>query len=274
MNHPPYRFLTYFLTLVVIVLAVTLFFLNRELRDLRSRTVEEKPVEIPPTEAPPKVGVIALIIDDFGYRNDEVSDGFINLDADLTFAIIPGHRYSRLFAEKAASAGKEVIVHMPMESRTPTHGEEEFVLLTSMTSAEIERRVESAFSQLPQTVGMNNHQGSRATEDKRVMHVVASTLKREGKYFVDSRTTRNTVAEETMRVVGVPVARRNVFLDNEFDSALINEQLDQLISIVRKRGMAIGIGHAKPTTLQVLKDRIPELKKAGFRFEFVSAVVN
>ena len=117
-------------------------------------------------------GRIAIIIDDFGYRNDFVTDGFLALDANLTYAVIPGHEHSYFFSEKAKTAGFEVIVHMPMENTGKTHGEEEFVLKTDMDVGIIERRVRSAFNQIPVAVGMNNHQGSKASADQRVLSLI------------------------------------------------------------------------------------------------------
>ena len=255
------------LTAVLLILAVRLLLLHRELQEIKKEFAPKDVEEI--VEEKSIAGELTIIIDDFGYRNDEVSDGFLSLGANLTFAVIPGHKYSRLFAKKAFENGYEVIVHMPME---PAPGEEEFVLTANMTSHEIEVRMEKALDHLPQAVGMNNHQGSKVTESKRVMDVVGSVLKKYKKYFVDSRTTPESIAGSMMISLGVHTANRDVFLDNEADPYLINKQLDQLISTVQHKGSAIGVGHARPMTLQVLQKRIPELKKAGFQFKFVSSL--
>ena len=257
------------LTAVLLILAVRLLLLHRELQEMKKEFSSEDVEEI--LEEKSIAGELNIIIDDFGYRNDEVSDGFLSLGANLTFAVIPGHKYSRSFAKKAFERGYEVIVHMPMESHVSSSGEEVFVLNTDMTSSEIESRMENVISHLPQAVGMNNHQGSKATENKRVMNVVGSVLKKYEKYFIDSRTTPESIAESMMMSLGVHTANRDVFLDNEADQSLINKQLDQLISTAQHKGSAIGVGHARPMTLQVLQKRIPELKKAGFQFKFVSS---
>ena len=215
-----------------------------------------------------------VIIDDFGYRNDSVSDGFLNLNVPITCAIIPGHSQSRKFAEKASAVGKEVIIHMPMESNINTKGEEEYKIRTGMTSEEIEWRIREVLKDIPEAVGMNNHQGSRATADGKVMSVVASVLKRNDKYFIDSRTTGTTVAEKIMREIGVPTARRHVFLDNDDSIDKIAEQLNELVTLSRTQGVAIAIGHAKSNTLKVLKDAIPQLVNDGYEFEFASQVVD
>ena len=257
------------LTAVLLILAVRLLLLHRELQEMKKEFSSEDVEEI--LEEKSIAGELTIIIDDFGYRNDEVSDGFLSLGANLTFAVIPGHKYSRSFAKKAFERGYEIIIHMPMESHVSSSGEEVFVLNTDMTSSEIESRMENVITHLPQAVGMNNHQGSKATENKRVMNVVGSVLKKYGKYFVDSRTTPESIAESMMMSLGVHTTNRDVFLDNEADSYLINKQLDQLISTAQHKGSAIGVGHARPMTLQVLQKRIPELKKAGFQFKFVSS---
>ena len=147
------------------------------------------------------------------------------MDADLTFAVIPGHQNSKVFAAKAEQNGYEVIVHMPMESTNETRGEKEYMLTTSMTSNEIESKVEQVISEFPEAVGMNNHQGSKATSDKRIMNIISNVLKRNGKYFIDSRTTSATVAENTMRSRGVPTIRRHVFLDNENEQNKKRQQI-------------------------------------------------
>jgi hypothetical protein len=245
---------------------------------LKSKTDEPVPtrrtVTIPKIEIEEDIrGNIVIIIDDFGYRDDNVSEGFLSLDADITFAIIPGHQNSKVFAAKADQNGYEVIVHMPMESTNETRGEKEYKLTTSMTSDEIESKVEEVISEFPEAVGMNNHQGSKATSDKRIMNIVGNVLKRHGKYFIDSRTSSETVAETTMRSRGVPTIRRHVFLDNENQKNKIREQLYKLADKAELKGLAVGIGHAKTNTLKVLKQEIPRLKEHGFKFQFASFAV-
>ncbi|MBC8216117.1 MAG: divergent polysaccharide deacetylase family protein [Candidatus Marinimicrobia bacterium] len=240
------------------------------------------PKEVPPatpdeslSDTSPKVrGIIAIVIDDFGYRNDVVSEGFLDLDARLTYAVIPGHENSQSFAKNAQNVGYEVIIHMPMESHVASKGEAEYRLMTEMTSAEIEEVTERAFSHLPQAIGMNNHQGSKATEDPRVMRVVSDVLLRHQSYFVDSRTTSNTIAQRVMDKAMVPNIRRHVFLDNDFDPGLIYKQLNELALLAEEQGMAVGIGHVKKETLHVLKEEIPKMKEQGFQFRFVSEIIN
>jgi len=285
LKNPDYRSpLIYLLTLFVVVLLIVLKRQQDHLDKLEDEIafdmeeiVDEPPIEVekvPPEPLPPLRGIIGLIIDDFGYRNDDVSKGFLDIPAKLTFAVIPGHEHSRSFSKNAVSAGYEVIVHMPMENIGKTFGEEEFVLMNYFQDNELVRRVKEALGHIPEANGLNNHQGSRATETPRLMRLLAGVLKDENKFFIDSRTTMNTLAEETMRQFDVPTNRRNIFLDNELDEEKIYAQLIQLTDVAERKGIAIGIGHVKPQTLAVLKKHIPELQQKGFKFEFVSKLVN
>lgn len=263
------------LAYILIINAIALIFFWIYLFNVKERPEDITPIREEPTSETAKDirGTIAIIIDDFGYRNDAISDGFLALDANLTFAVLPGHEHSRSFSRKAAEAGFEIMIHMPMESHIFSRGETEFRLNTDMTSREIEERVEKAFSQLPEAVGLNNHQGSKATEYQRLMHVVADVLKRHRAYFVDSRTSAETVAESMMEKADVKYIERHVFLDNDFDPELIYKQLNELVRLAESSEFAIGIGHVKRETLQVLREEIPKLKAQGFRFVFISEIL-
>ena len=278
----------YVLTLFVIVLLIVLKKQQDHLKELEdevvietekstvvSDTLKQESLDKSPdvTAQVPMRGVIGLIIDDFGYRNDHVSNGFLNLSGKLTYAIIPGHEYSQMFSKKAYDAGYEIIVHMPMENIGKTYGEEEYALMSYFQDDEIKDRINSAFDQLPESIGLNNHQGSRGTADSRVMTLLAGVIKEKKKFFIDSRTTSNSLAETTMRKYNVQTNKRDIFLDNELDEEIINTQLLKLAELSEEKGIAIGIGHVKPQTLSVLEREIPVLQKKGFRFEFVSRLV-
>jgi len=273
--------LNYILLAVVVFLLVMLKRMDDRITALENQPTKtdvvksEKPHTLSPILTPPKIkGTIGIIIDDFGYRNDEVTQGFLDLNANLTYAIIPGHEHSTSFGKKAVMDGFEVIVHMPLENLSNLGGEDEFVLTTTMDSESIQSRVNTALDQIPTAIGMNNHQGSKASADQHVMSNIARVMKKRNLFFVDSRTTVETVAESTMEVYGVPTARRNVFLDNDDDLEKIETQLNELAMKAEKWGAAIGIGHVKPKTLTILEKQIPELQKKGFKFEFVSKMLH
>ena len=261
--------LIYFLTVLVLILLIVIRQMagsSKEPLEIGKEIIKQPISELENIE--PR-GIIGLIIDDFGYRNDEISNGFLLLDAKLTCAIIPGHAHSRSFGRKAVENGHEVIVHMPMENLGKNKGEKEFVLKTGMDPDSVTFRVNKAFDEIPEAIGLNNHQGSKATSDSLLMNHLGSVLKKRNKFFIDSRTTSETVAEKTISSLNVSTTRRNIFLDNELDSAKITKQFMSLVNIAERDGSAIGIGHIKVETLDVLREQIPLIKEQGFKFEFV-----
>tara|TARA_Y100000588_G_scaffold219264_1_gene233186 strand:- start:618 stop:1469 length:852 start_codon:yes stop_codon:yes gene_type:complete len=269
------------LSLVIAILLISNYSALRKLDMVTRITVEDIETIEEPVFTQPATDIIqdatkaiVLVIDDFGYRNDSVSDRFLNLPVPITCAVLPGHSQSASIAKKAIKSGKEVIIHMPMESSVSMTGEDEFKLKVGMTSEEIEWRLNEALKEIPEAVGINNHQGSKATTNGKVMGVVASVLKNKNKFFLDSRTSSKTVGEKTMRSVGVLTARRHIFLDNDLNIDNISKQLDKLVALSQKKGMAIGIGHVKANTLKVLEREIPILLERGFEFKFVSQVVD
>jgi len=222
-------------------------------------------------------GRIAIIIDDFGYSRNQVSAGFMALNENLTFSIIPGHRYSQILADEAVQSGHEVIIHMPMEPENYNgRDEEETILLYGMEEADILARMRRAFQEIPQAVGMNNHEGSLATLDTVLLNIMATELNSRRMYFVDSYTTPRTRALEIMQDRGVPSMGRDVFIDNEDDPDYIRQQLTELASIAERRGVAIGIGHMGTShlnTLEVLIEELPRLKERGFEFVYISELI-
>ena len=269
------------LSLVIAILLISNYSALRKLDMVTRITVEDIETIEEPVFTQPVTDIIqdatkaiVLVIDDFGYRNDSVSDRFLNLPVPITCAVLPGHSQSASIAKKAIKSGKEVIIHMPMESSVSMTGEDEFKLKVGMTSEEIEWRLNEALKEIPEAIGINNHQGSKATTNGKVMGVVASVLKNKNKFFLDSRTSSKTVGEKTMRSVGVLTARRHIFLDNDLNIDNISKQLDKLVVLSQKKGMAIGIGHVKANTLKVLEREIPILLERGFEFKFVSQVVD
>jgi len=219
-------------------------------------------------------GTICLIIDDFGYAHNETIDGYFSMEKDFTVAIIPGHLYSQSLGKIADSLGFETIIHMPMEPYNyDSLSEKGFILSESLNASEVEERIDLAFLEIPTAVGMNNHQGSKATASLQLMKNVARSLKKRDKFFLDSFTNPESRGFITMRRFGVKTELRQVFLDHVEDSIHIYNQLDSLVQLSHFMDVAIGIGHVKPITLEILKKEIPRLKSEGYQFVNLSKIV-
>ena len=215
---------------------------------------------------------IALIVDDFGYFYNSLVKEFLALEIPLTLTVIPGLGHSKRICEAAGKAGKEILCHLPMEpEKGGKDGGEIPLIRVAMKGEEIERTVEQALLTTPGVIGMNNHMGSRATADRRVMESILKVCRRNGIFFIDSMTSQRSVVGESAKRIGVPSLSNDLFLDNENEDR--RENMKKIISIARRKGYAVGIMHVKRSTLKDLRWMIGEAERAGVKFVNVSDMI-
>ena len=221
----------------------------------------EPPAAVAAAKAPaPKAGPrgeVALIMDDMG-SSLETLDELIALGRPLTISVLPYSAYAAETARVAHEKGLEVLLHLPLESinNHEAMANTEGMILTMMTAPAIVASFESSYDRVPFAVGTNNHMGSRFTADREMMRTILAPIKERGLFFVDSRTTAQTVALEEARKMGIPATQRDVFLDADEDRGRIKGRLIELLQKARKKGRAVGICHPFPETLAVLKSSL------------------
>lgn len=227
----------------------------------------------PPPAKPGKPGTLALIIDDMGTSVSEVKR-LMSIGVPLTFSVIPGLRQSKETAEAAFGNGYEVMIHMPMEPKGyPQQRMEKNGLLTSYGDDEIRQRVRGYLGGVPHADGANNHMGSRFTEVREKMRPALSVLKENGLFFIDSRTSPQSVGLDLAREMGMKAGVRSVFLDNVQEVGAIRAQLEQAADAARKKGSAIAICHPHKATMEALAAALPELQSRGITFVAVRELV-
>lgn len=220
--------------------------------------VPEKP-ELP--EPPEKRPMLAIIIDDLGDEK-EIAEKFLALDGPLTYSVLPGSPFQNEIAEKAHQNGGQVMLHQPMEPRGyPENDPGPGALLSDMSADERIGILEQHLDALPHVKGVNNHMGSKMSEDSAHMNQILSILKKRGLYYIDSRTTPESRSLSSARLFQVPFAERDVFIDHVSDPAFIRGQLKQLVAMAEEEGMAVGIAHPYPVTYEVLAEEMPRLKQ-------------
>ncbi|MBD3367090.1 MAG: hypothetical protein GF405_02805 [Candidatus Eisenbacteria bacterium] len=253
-------------------LELRLGFGNRETHRI---TLRETEGEWP--EARHEGPVVALIIDDFGHNHDETVESFLRLDAPITISVLPHTPYAGEIATAAYEAGKEVLVHIPMEPESyPDSDPGEGALLMSHTVHEIRRLVAEAADEVPHAIGANNHMGSALTKDRLRMRAVMWALERENLFYVDSMTTPESVGFLEAERAAIPTARNLMFIDtllDEYGQVDVATRISDLETIARERGAAIGIGHPTPETLLELAALLPDLEERGVELVFVSELV-
>jgi polysaccharide deacetylase 2 family uncharacterized protein YibQ len=213
----------------------------------------------------------AIIIDDGGYGGP-VTEIILGLDPRLTLSILPYTPYARETAERAAVMGFEVMLHMPMESdnaRARFPG----AVMTTMPTREIVDLTETALAFVPGAAGVNNHTGSKFTSDAEHLGPFLQLLKDRSLYFVDSYTSSESKVAEIGAALGLPVGRRDLFLDNDQGREQILEAFDQFIDICIEQGQAVGICHFRPITATVLAEVLPKLQENGIALVHASELI-
>ncbi len=214
---------------------------------------------------------LSLIIDDFGYIDTSAVRPFLQLDIPFSVAVLPYQPFSRLSAEAAHRAGKEVLLHLPMEGR-PGSNPGPDALLGNLKEGELRSRTRKALLDIPYAVGTNNHMGSVLTEDRTKMRWILEEVRAQHLFFVDSRTTKNTVAESLALEMGIPTASRQGFLDDLKGFADIRKEWTRAIRLAERSGSVVVIAHVYPETLEALRVLIPQ-SRASVRFVLVSTLV-
>lgn len=211
-----------------------------------------------------------MVIDDAG-RDLASQHVYESLGIPLTLAVMPNQVHTRDAALSWHAHGLPVILHQPMESVSGI-GMESKVILTSMSDEEIRSLLKSSLSQVPEAVGINNHQGSKATTDRHTMEVVMNELHHRHLFFFDSRTNSTTAADGAAASYGVPYVRNDLFVDNEADVAAISAMIREAAKRARKYGTYVIIGHCRPKTAEAFRQMVPQLEKEGIQFVYVSSL--
>lgn len=206
--------------------------------------------------------VVGIIIDDLGNRG-ALDRRAVALPGPVAMSVLPHTPHARHVAERARRAGKEILVHLPMQSEEARDIPPATIALHD-TQRQLEDHLGRALESVPHAVGVNNHMGSLITRHPGHMTWLMSALSKHPRlFFVDSRTTKFTVAARMADEHGVPALSRDVFLDDDPSREAVERAFDRLVETARRRGRAVAIGHPHPTTLAVLEERLPRLAELG-----------
>lgn len=216
-------------------------------------------------------GRLAVVIDDAG-RDLDSQRIYEAMGIPLTLAVMPNQIHTREAAASWAAHGLPVIIHQPMESVSGI-GMEQKVILTSMGEDALRQMLKESFSQVPEAVGMNNHQGSKATTDRRTMDLVMSELHHRNMFFFDSHTNSTTEADKAAAAYGVRYVKNDLFVDNSADENDICAMIQEGANRAKKNGTYIIIGHCRPHTAAAFRTMVPKLQAQGIQFVYVSSLL-
>jgi len=215
-------------------------------------------------EVSPDVWRIAIIIDDLGYGL-AAGERALNLPGPVSYAVLPATPRGRALAEIAHQRGKEVLLHLPLQSVIEELADEPGLLTLDMSRSQFANAFAANLKSVPYAAGVNSHRGSLLTRHPGHMAWLMEEIQRRGDlYFVDSFTTLESVALRLAQETGVAAARRDVFLDPDHAPGTLEREFARLKKLARERGFAVGIGHPHPATLGLLERELPGLPDEGF----------
>lgn len=233
---------------------------------LREKTASEaRPAQ------PSLKGRIAFVIDDWGYNLNNLAV-LKQIKYPLTLAILPNLTYSRRVSEEARSLRQETILHLPLEPQEELNLENN-TILSSMNEETIRDIIDNDLSDVMYAKGVSNHMGSYVTKDAKTISVIFGELKKRRLFFLDSYVSNGSVCLDIAAKAGIGFIRRDVFLDNNNDPDYIKGQMHKLKLKAKTSGYAVGIGHDRRKTLEILKESMPELEKEGYKFVHLSELV-
>jgi polysaccharide deacetylase 2 family uncharacterized protein YibQ len=228
------------------------------------------PIALRQAEAPAAaVPTLIIVIDDAGH-NIEQLEPFLKLPFPLTLAVLPGLGYSRESAERIVAAGKELILHQPMQALGGADTGPKAIRL-DMSVEQATAVLTENLEALPGIAGLNNHMGSAVTRDPKLMRIVLDIAKKRGIYYLDSLTSSGTATAVLCREMELPYWERDVFLDNSGDRQSILHALEEGKKTAQEQGAAVMIGHVWSSELaQTLMDIYPQLIEDGYSLSTIS----
>lgn len=261
-------------TIIIFTLIVSISVLTFLLQSVGMRPGSSSAVTLvqcPPLAENATGPLVALVIDDFGPSGaDSLVLRFITLPCRITFAVMPGNPGTLKTSSTLGQIGAEMILHLPMEPEKFIAMDEKYMLMVGSGYSLVHTMLTETLAEVPRAIGVNNHMGSKATLDKPLMALLGSELKQRNLFFYDSWTGKVTPAVNLMLSAGVPVEKRDIFLDNSANADTIRGELALLVALAKRQGWAIGSGHARQATLAVLEQEIPRYQQMGIRFTSLS----
>jgi polysaccharide deacetylase 2 family uncharacterized protein YibQ len=214
---------------------------------------------------------IAIIIDDVGV-DLRGSERAIKLPPAITLSFLPYAVRLREQAKEAREDGHELMLHMPMEPlghEDPGPG----ALLVDLPMRDLQQRFETALASFTGFDGVNNHMGSKFTAYPEGMGMVVDELQQRHLFYLDSKTSAQSIGKQIALAHGLPTIGRDVFLDDDQSADAIRTQLEATEHMAQHKGYAVAIGHPHAATMDVLAAWIPDAERRGFELVPVHSLI-
>jgi len=202
---------------------------------------------------------ISIVIDDLG-DNSIIARQLLSLPGKMTAAILPRTPQAKFISQFAQERGHEIIMHLPMEAFTRPDLLGPGALFSSMDRPTLDQTFDKDVASIPHIIGFNNHMGSMLTEDPEKMRWILEQAKSHSFFFLDSKTSHSSIAENVAKEMGVPSIGRDIFLDHKGNHNSMEKQFEKLKKIARRNGQVVVICHPYPETLHFLQQHLANLE--------------
>ncbi|MCP5078603.1 MAG: divergent polysaccharide deacetylase family protein [Psychromonas sp.] len=199
---------------------------------------------------------LAIVLDDVGNSQHDLLA--LQLPTAITFSILPYTPHAKNIASLAIAQERELLLHVPMQAKANNEKLGKGALMLNMQELAFKAELNKALYYLPDATGINNHMGSALTEHVKQMQWTMEVLNKQGLYFLDSRTTAETIAESTAQISGTPALRRHVFLDNIKTEMAMEKQLQHAVNLGKKQYSVVIIAHPYPETIYFLSKKFKQ----------------
>lgn len=219
---------------------------------------------------------LALVL--FGFGDDGAqARAFLALRVPFAAAIVPGGKSSADLFRAAHAAGREVVLHMPLEPvNYPQVNPGPGTLLVTMPPAKISGIVKRWLDRSGPVVAAANHMGSLATQDMTVIGAVYRELKRRHVPFVHVRPAAGAVCRSLAADMGVVYEEPGAVLDAEprgKDVKALEKRWAEILKQARARGRLVVWVRATPLTRQWLPRATAPKKLEGVDLAPLSGVM-
>ncbi len=215
---------------------------------------------------------LVLVLDDLGHNMNATTRGFFELGVPLTVSVLPDLSKSKAAFAAAQEHGFPALLHIPMQPDGDADAGRDPITV-DMEPERIAARIARLRERYPQFIGVNNHMGSRATADRRTMTALLGALHQHDVFFLDSQTTSRSLGPRVARELGMWCPRNDLFLDDgEKPSDDVAANLERLVAMAKRRGVAIGIMHPHAETLAALRIHVPRLQAEGVHFVTIESL--
>lgn len=211
--------------------------------------------ELAQTQGDSSLPMVAIVIDDYG-PNFDVAQKILALGPrvkNMTHTVMPSYVGTSKTVELFHQNDLCFLLHLPMQAVVDPAGSRQYLIGTDTSDEKIDQVIQKLLPQFKGLYGVNNHRGSKATSDPRVVKALAKTMKKNGLFFLDSHTSAKTLAWNEMKKQGVPTLRNHVFLDGTTNVATMKAQFKKAVGLAKKNGHVVAICHCRPSTLPFLK---------------------